>query len=59
MCKKKSICNRTSISIRDKKGAVFLLLLDLILKICLWYSMIESLGEFLSCFGCLNFEYDG
>ena len=42
---KESICNQTSISIRDQKGVVSSSSL-FNFKICLWYSMIESLGEF-------------
>ena len=48
---KESICNQTSISIRDQKGAVSSSSSLFDFKICLGYSMIESLGEFLSCFG--------
>ena len=50
---KESICNQTSISIRDQKGAVSSSSSSYLFnfKICLWSSMIESLGEFLSCFG--------
>ena len=55
---KESICNQTSINIRYQKGAVSSSSSLFDFKICLWYGMIESLGEFFILFWCLNFECD-
>ena len=47
MLQNESIYNQTSISIRDQKGAVSFSSSSLFnFKICLWYSMIESMGDF-------------
>ena len=47
MLQKESIYNQTSISIRDQKGAVSFSSSSLFnFKICLWYSMIDSMGDF-------------